>query len=220
MATWEHLAWPATSFQTLPGGPQKLRLNPSFSQFSPCPARCAVCPSVCRFHSYCCLPVKGYAVDLAKVLGVHYSSDVEAKQSQDLGDLFQLSIRVPKPSKAITNHGDWVIAFGKTIQAISFALPGRNSEYVAYQAYMSALFTSIAPQFHSPVIDLDKAIRLRAANQKQIRLSEFAMFDDLRTIHLSSFGVGPSARDTDQGTSKRHARAALPGGRESCHNWN
>ena len=57
VAIWEHLASPATSFQTLPGGPQKLRLNPSFSQFSPCPARCAVWPSVCRFHSYCCLPV-------------------------------------------------------------------------------------------------------------------------------------------------------------------
>ena len=57
MPTWEHLASPATSFQTLPGGPQKLHLNPSFSQFSPCPTRCAVCPSVCRFHSYCCLPV-------------------------------------------------------------------------------------------------------------------------------------------------------------------
>ena len=39
--------------------------------------------------------VKGYAVDLAKVLGVHYSSDVDTKQSQDLGDLFQISIRVP-----------------------------------------------------------------------------------------------------------------------------
>ena len=103
-------------------------------------------------------------VDLSKVLGVHYSSDVETKQSQDLGELFQLSIRVPKQSKAITSHGDWVIAFGKTIQAISYALPGRNSEYVAYQAYMSGLFASITPSFHSRVIDLDKAIRLRTAN--------------------------------------------------------
>jgi hypothetical protein len=36
--------------------------------------------------------VKGYVVNLAKVLGAHYSSDVEAKQSQDLGKLFQLFI--------------------------------------------------------------------------------------------------------------------------------
>ena len=34
----------------------------------------------------------GYAIDLAKVLGAHYSSDVDTKQSQDLGDLFQISI--------------------------------------------------------------------------------------------------------------------------------
>ena len=51
--------------------------------------------------------VKGYAVDLAKVLGAHYSTDVNTKQSQDLGDLFQISIRVPKQFKAIKTHGDW-----------------------------------------------------------------------------------------------------------------
>jgi hypothetical protein len=42
----------------------------------------------------------------------------------DIGDLCQLFIRVPKQSKAITSHGDWIIAFRKTIQAISYALPG------------------------------------------------------------------------------------------------
>ena len=89
--------------------------------------------------------VKGYGVDLAKVLGAYYSSDVEARQSQDLGELLQLSIWVPKHSKAITNNRDWVMAFGNTIQAIYFTLPGRNSEYVAYQAYMSELFASITP---------------------------------------------------------------------------
>ena len=73
--------------------------------------------------------VKGFAVNLAKVLGAYYSTDVEAKQSQDLGDLFQISIRVPKQCKAIRTHGDWVIAFGKTTQVITFALPGQHAEY-------------------------------------------------------------------------------------------
>jgi hypothetical protein len=47
--------------------------------------------------------VKGYAVDLAKVLGVHYSFDVEAKQSQDVRDLFHpfKSPSSPKPSQAM-----------------------------------------------------------------------------------------------------------------------
>ena len=137
-----------------------------------------------------------------------------------LGELYQLSIRVPKQSKAITSHGDWVIVFGKTIQAISYTLPGRNSEYVAYQAYMLGLFASITPSFHSRVIDLDKAIRLRTANQKHLRLSDFARFDNLRTIYLTSFGVGLGARDGEQGSSKRRARPTLPGGGEPCHNWN
>ena len=144
--------------------------------------------------------VKGYAVDLAKVLEAHYSSDVDTKQSQDLGDLFQISIQVPKQSKAIKIHGDWDIAFEKTIQAIFYALPGRNSEYVAYQVYISALFASITPSFHSRVIDLDKAIRLQATNQKHLCLSEFARFDNLRTIYLTSFGVGSSAREEEQGS--------------------
>ena len=67
LPTWEHLALPATSFQTPTGGPQKLRLNPSFSQFSPCPTRCTVCASVCRFHSYCCLPVPADPVFCATI---------------------------------------------------------------------------------------------------------------------------------------------------------
>ena len=137
------------------------------------------------------------------VAGFHFchsiggSTDVEAKQSQDLGDLFQISVRVPKQSKGIRSHGDWVIAFGKTIQAISFALPGRHSEYEAYQAYMLGLFVSITPSFHSRVIELDRAIRLRAANQKHLRLSDFARFEDLRTY--TSFGVGASLGDGGQG---------------------
>jgi hypothetical protein len=85
---------------------------------------------------------------------------------------------------------------------------------------MSGLFASITPSFHSWVIDLNKAIRLRAANQKHLRLSEFAMFNDLRTIFLTSFGVGPGAREGDQGVSKCRARPTLPGGREPSHNWN
>ena len=40
--------------------------------------------------------VKGQAVDLSKVLGAHYSTEVETKQSHDLSDLFQLSVQVPK----------------------------------------------------------------------------------------------------------------------------
>lgn len=106
--------------------------------------------------------VKGLAVDLNKVLGAHYSTEVESKQTRDLGDLFQLSVKIPKQSRMVRTHGEWVIAFGKTVQATTFALPQRNAEYLAWQTFMSGLFASILPSFHSRVIEFDRAARLRA----------------------------------------------------------
>ncbi|KAF9230248.1 hypothetical protein BU15DRAFT_83872 [Melanogaster broomeanus] len=133
--------------------------------------------------------VKGLAVDLNKVLGSHYSTEIDSKQTRDVGDLFQLSLWAPKQTKVVRTHGDWVIAFGKTLRATTFALPQRYEEYSTWQTYISQLFASVQSSHHGRVIEFDKAARLRVANQKHIRLSDFAKFDDLRTIYLSPFGV-------------------------------
>ncbi|KAG9309976.1 hypothetical protein JVU11DRAFT_10010 [Chiua virens] len=106
--------------------------------------------------------VNANAVDLSRVLRAHYSSSVEAHWHQT-HDLQQLS--EPKCPTSVSSHGDWIIAFGKTIQATAFALPGRYSEYVAYQTYISNPFATIHPSFHDRVIEYDKAIRLRAAHK-------------------------------------------------------
>ena len=108
--------------------------------------------------------VKGLAVDLDKVLRAHYSTNVDAKQTRDVGDLFQLSLRIPKQTKAVRSHREWVIAFGKTVQATSFALPQRNAEYLAWQTYISQLFTSVQPTFHDRVIQFNKAAHLRTTH--------------------------------------------------------
>ncbi|KIK92973.1 hypothetical protein PAXRUDRAFT_146119 [Paxillus rubicundulus Ve08.2h10] len=154
--------------------------------------------------------VKGLAVNLDKVLGAHYSTEVNTKHSHDIGDLFQIAVKLPKQTKAIKSHGDWVIAFGKTIQATSFALPQRTSEYSAWLSYMSQLFASVRPTFHDCVIDFDKAVRLRAANQKHICLSDFAQFKDLQTIYLTSYSMGPNPPERTGGKVRR----------DPCHRWN
>ena len=165
--------------------------------------------------------VKGLAVDLDKVLGSHYSTDVDTKQTRDVGDIFQLSLRIPKQTKVVRSHGEWVIAFGKTVQATSFALPQRNAEHLAWQTYISQLFASVQLSHHDRVIQFDKAARLRVANQKHLRLSHFADFDDLRTIHLSPFGVGPSSADRGGGRSRRgDGGPPSASHRECCHKWN
>ncbi|KIK75158.1 hypothetical protein PAXRUDRAFT_19224, partial [Paxillus rubicundulus Ve08.2h10] len=100
----------------------------------------------------------GLAIDLDKVLGAHYSTEVNTKHSHDIGDLFQIAIKLPKQTKAIKSHGDWVITFGKTVQATTFALPQRSTEYSAWFSYMSQLFASIRPSFHDRIIKFNKVI--------------------------------------------------------------
>ncbi|KIK75917.1 hypothetical protein PAXRUDRAFT_171260, partial [Paxillus rubicundulus Ve08.2h10] len=168
--------------------------------------------------------VKGLAVDLNKVLGAHYTTEIDTKQSYDLGDLFQLSIRTPKQSKMVRTHGDWSIAFGKTIQATTFAFPQCWAEYTAWQAYVSQLFSSVQTDYHRQVIDFDKAVRLRVSNQKHIRLTDFAKFKDLRTIFLSPYGMGLNSGERATERGRRSDRVGKSRGnsgrREPCHEWN
>ena len=99
--------------------------------------------------------VKGLAVDLNKVLGAHYSTEVDSKQTQDLGDVFQLSVKLPRQMRSVQTHGEWVIAFSKTIQAISYILPPRRTEYLAWETYISQLFTAVQSSHHERVIEFD-----------------------------------------------------------------
>ncbi|KIK76891.1 hypothetical protein PAXRUDRAFT_168524, partial [Paxillus rubicundulus Ve08.2h10] len=45
--------------------------------------------------------VKGLAIDLNRVLRVHYSIKIDPKQTRDVGDVFQLSLHVPKQMKVV-----------------------------------------------------------------------------------------------------------------------
>ncbi|KAI9567028.1 hypothetical protein HD554DRAFT_2039914 [Boletus coccyginus] len=73
--------------------------------------------------------IKGLAVDLNKVLGAHYSTEVNSRQTQDIRDIFQLSIKLPHQTKSVRTHGEWIIAFLKIIQAVSYILPPRWGEF-------------------------------------------------------------------------------------------
>ncbi|KIK75393.1 hypothetical protein PAXRUDRAFT_19039 [Paxillus rubicundulus Ve08.2h10] len=103
--------------------------------------------------------VKGLAVDLNKILGAHYSLKPSKRKILE-------TYRTSKQSKIVWTHGDWVIAFGKTLQATVFALPQRSAEYAAWQTYISQLFASVQFSQHERVIEFDKAARLCVAKKK------------------------------------------------------
>ncbi|KIK76176.1 hypothetical protein PAXRUDRAFT_170681, partial [Paxillus rubicundulus Ve08.2h10] len=123
--------------------------------------------------------IKGLIVDLNKVLRAHYTTEIDTKQSHDLGDLFQFSIRTPKQSKAVRTHRDWSIAFSKTIQATIFAFPQHWVEHTGWQAYVSQLFSSVQSDYHGRVIGFNKAVQLHVSNQKHICLTHLSKFKDL-----------------------------------------
>lgn len=166
--------------------------------------------------------VKGQPVELEKVLGMHYSSSLETKQSRDLGDLFQISVKVPKTFRPIQNLGDWVIAFGKLLEAIEFILPHLCTEYRYWYRYISRLFAMVQPSYYYKLIEFDKAVRLRISNQKFIRLTDYPEFDDLRTLYLASIGMGANSNDRgNEGRSKRgDKKGNTSGRRDACNKWN
>lgn len=137
--------------------------------------------------------VEGQPVDITKVFGAQYTTGVDAKQTQDVGDMFQIAVRLPKQSRAVGNHGYMVVAVQATADATAFAFPARRDEYIKYQRYITRLFASYQSHHHGQIIELDKAIRLRAANQKHPRHHNFADFFDFQTIFLDPNGMGPNS---------------------------
>ena len=58
-----------------------------------------------------------------------------------------------------------------------------------------------APDSHSHIISLDKAIRVRVGECRDLLLSDHAKFDDLRLYWLNPIGVG-SLEHSIKGKSK------------------
>ncbi|KAI9571542.1 hypothetical protein HD554DRAFT_2005288, partial [Boletus coccyginus] len=129
--------------------------------------------------------VKGLAIDLNKVLRAHYSTEVNSKQTQDIGDIFQLSIKLPCQTKSVQTYDKWIIAFLKTIQVVLYILPPRWAEHLTWKSYIFQLFAAIQPSHHEQIIEFDHTARVRVFHQKHLCLDNFTQFKDLRTIFLS-----------------------------------
>ncbi|KAH7912978.1 hypothetical protein BJ138DRAFT_1124813, partial [Hygrophoropsis aurantiaca] len=132
--------------------------------------------------------VQGNVVDLDKVLTAHYSTDTEQKQVQEMG-IFQISLRTSNTSRFIKTQADWSIAHYKYVRAIAFVLPWMRDSIQTYHDFILQMFASFHISAHSYVICFDRAVRLRVAHQKHIRLDDVAKFDDLRIIHLNPYGT-------------------------------
>ncbi|KII82749.1 hypothetical protein PLICRDRAFT_85053, partial [Plicaturopsis crispa FD-325 SS-3] len=162
----------------------------------------------------------GQAVDLDHVFNGRHSTGADDKVSHDIGE-FTISSKPKVPSRTIISFGDWVIAWFATTTATAYAFPHRQRELVRYGEHVIGQFAAIAPQFHSCVMDYEKAVRRRVASRRDLLLTDFFEFSDLRVQFIDIRGSGSSALPAKD-SKPASARYATGEARrsESCRRWN
>ena len=99
----------------------------------------------------------------------------------------------PKPSK-LTGIGSSLGTVWLKPHSSCLNIKHRKSELLSYGKHIQRYFASLPPQFHSRVINYDRAARIRTAQCRAIELLDYALFTDLQIqwITNSPIAAGPS----------------------------
>jgi hypothetical protein len=164
--------------------------------------------------------IAGRAVNLNVVLGDHYSTANNDLRSESVGDI-KISYGTTAPSKTVSSNGEWSIAWQRASEATAFAFPNRKSELLAYTHFITSMFGSTNPLFHTRIIALDCAIRRRVGSTRNVELSNHTAFADLQIAHMAPIGIAFDISPLDSGSGKSsHSRGISTRILEPCHRWN
>jgi hypothetical protein len=146
--------------------------------------------------------ISGRAVNLDAVLSGQLSTTQDDAKVEKFGDL-EISFGAVEPTKVVKNGGDWNIAWNRTVRATTFAFPHRMHELTSYGEYVVNLFAVTHPSVHSRVVAFDKAVRKRVGSVRNLELSDYEKFADLKIAHMDSIGVSVvSGGSKDKGDQK------------------
>jgi hypothetical protein len=116
--------------------------------------------------------------------------------------------------KQVKNSGDWFIAWNMYSKAVAFAFPHRLTELSHYLQHMLSLFAATSVGNHTNIIFLDKAIRVRIGECRDICLMDYPRFEDLRLYWLNPIGAGdPNSKGKDKPRSDFRCE-------DPCDRWN
>lgn len=161
--------------------------------------------------------VQGKPINLDNVFSGFYSTSTDNQRSESIGEI-ELKFGIKDASKPVATHGDWTIAFDLTRDAYLFAFAHRAEELKQYQRYILQQFATKRESEHPRVIALDRAIRKRVSECRDLLLSDFDQFGDLQTMHLDHYGAADQGRDSE--TIAPKDRPASKKRSEPCRNWN
>jgi hypothetical protein len=163
--------------------------------------------------------IAGRAVDLDHVLAAQYSIAHDERWTERIGEL-EVVVGSTKPARVVDTHGKWVIAWDQAVDATTYIFPHRSTELRDYGRHISQLFTSFPDSLHTQVIQYDRAIRIRTAQQQDLLLTDFHRFTDLHVLWIQNAGAARSRAGDD---AKRTRNGGSSGGtkrREVCRRWN
>ena len=138
---------------------------------------------------------------------------------EKFGDL-EISFGGVEPTKIVKNGGDWSIAWNRTLRAIVFAFPHRRQELSIYGEYIVNLFAVTHPSMHSRVIAFNKAVRKRVGSVRNLELSDFEKFTDLKIAHMDSIGVSVISGSSKDDRGHKGKKGKNWKKDEPCNKWN
>jgi hypothetical protein len=165
--------------------------------------------------------VAGRAVNLDAVLSGQFSTSNNDVRVEKIGDL-EVSFGAVEPTKSVTNGGDWSIAWNRAVRATAFAFPHREVELTGYGEYITSLFAATNPSFHNRIIAFDKAVRRRVGAVRNLELSQYDRFADLKIARIDSIGVSIGGTSSGRSGSSRSKTQKGKGAKlsEPCNRWN
>lgn len=159
--------------------------------------------------------IHGRPVNLDAVLSGLFSTTTDDERIESLGTGLELRFGAVAPTKVIEDAGTWTIAFGRMSSATLFLFPHRARELATYRDYIIGLFAATSKSFHNRIIAFDRAARKRVSSCRNIELSDFSAFMDIKTAVIDSIGVGvvDAPREPSSGAVRKPKS-------EACNNWN
>ncbi|KAJ7747653.1 hypothetical protein DFH07DRAFT_775973 [Mycena maculata] len=150
--------------------------------------------------------IKGDAVDLNKVIASQFSVSHEPHRAEPIGEGVQILFGSSTPTKSVSTQAEWLTAWAKAADAITFVFPHRRRELDAYRQYIIDLFISSAEHVHQRIILLDRKLRNEAAGRRDLLLSDCARFAHWERSFLNDNGAAyleskPKAKDGGKGAS-------------------
>jgi hypothetical protein len=163
--------------------------------------------------------IAGRAVNLDAVLSGQLSTVQDEPKVEKFGDL-EISYGAVEPTKVVKNGGDWTIAWNRTVRAIVFAFPHRAHELTNYGEFVVNLFSVTHPSIHSRVVAFDKAVRKRVGSVRNLELTDFEKFGDLKIAHMDSIGVSVVSTSSKDKGDQKGKRGKNWKKDEPCNKWN